>query len=295
MITPWWWCIDDRGTQDIDRLWSWKSGPPGDDHLPYRRRLAEMAKRSAGNLPVAKTPRPTPGRPKCRRHSLPCSAQFPSELPSSEPSVPPGADSCGQACTDLIAKAVAITQQQQVLRRLPAGRRSAPAASEDVPAASRRRKAPRRPVATRPQARKTAGRRRSHRTRPTQLRCQIDGEVFLQIERHPRCSRVQGRDQPRQQVRCHRIDRRQAAMARATDPCPAPRPPSALLPPVPAPPVAAICSPIIVRRTSAEERSKRMTPCRCSTFLSATDRVGWLTWHFSAACPKCLSRARATI
>jgi len=46
-----------------------------------------------------------------------------------------------------------------------------------------------------------------------QLSCQTDCEVLLEEQRHPRCARVQGRNQLRQQVRRYGVDDTQAQRA----------------------------------------------------------------------------------
>src|SRR5580704_4252185 len=50
-----------------------------------------------------------------------------------------------------------------------------------------------------------------------------------------------------------------------------------------------------VTLTSLVPRSKICTFSSSSSFLIATDSVGWLTKHASAARPKCRSRATATM
>ena len=54
-------------------------------------------------------------------------------------------------------------------------------------------------------------------------------------------------------------------------------------------------SPTGVTLTSTLPRSKSCTSSSSSSFLMATDRVGWLTKQASAARPKCRSRATATM
>ena len=56
-----------------------------------------------------------------------------------------------------------------------------------------------------------------------------------------------------------------------------------------------ICSPTGVTATSTLPRSKSCTPSSSSSFLIATDSVGWLTKQASAARPKWRSRATATM
>ncbi len=51
----------------------------------------------------------------------------------------------------------------------------------------------------------------------------------------------------------------------------------------------------IPNRYAAALRSNNKIPNCSSSFFTATDKVGWLTWHFSAARPKWRSCAKARI
>ena len=58
---------------------------------------------------------------------------------------------------------------------------------------------------------------------------------------------------------------------------------------------ATIWAPSGVTDTSEPPRSNSTTPSSSSSFLMATDKVGWATKQDSAAWPKCLARATATM